>query len=186
VSQGHRVRGRADLRVVAPAVLALLLSGCGLIGRSAPLQQDQPAMTVTLPAFSQSLIPRKYTCRGAGQTPPIYWSGAPAGTKSLALVVDDSGAPITPYVYWIVFDISPGTTEISTGQLPQGAHTADNSRGMAAYDPPCPASAHKYRFTVYALNARLSLRKGASLVAAWTAIASHVIDHGRTTATARP
>jgi Raf kinase inhibitor-like YbhB/YbcL family protein len=185
VGQGHRVRGRADLRVVAPAVLALLLSGCGLIGRSAPLQQDLQGLTVSSPAFSR-LIPREYTCRGSGQSPPIYWSGAPAGTKSLALVVDDSGAPITPYVYWVVFDISPGTTEIAAGQLPQGARTADNSRGKAAYDPPCPAASHKYRFTVYALNARLSLHNGASLVAAWTAIASHAIDHGRFTPAARP
>jgi Raf kinase inhibitor-like YbhB/YbcL family protein len=185
VGQGHRVRGRADLRVAAPAVLALLLSGCGLIGKSAPLQQDQPVMTVSSPAFSR-LIPREYTCRGVGQSPPIYWSGVPARTKSLALVVDDSAAPISPYVYWVVFDISPGTTEIAAGQLPQGAHTADNSRGRAAYDPPCPATSHKYRFTVYALNARLSLRNGASLIAAWTAIASHSIDHGRFTATAVP
>jgi phosphatidylethanolamine-binding protein (PEBP) family uncharacterized protein len=88
-------------------------------------------------------------------------------------------------VYWIVFNISPGT-DIQPGMIPPGALQADNSAGTAKYKPPCPVGrSHQYRFTVYALNASLSLGNGASLKAAWTAIASHAIARGRLTATAR-
>jgi Raf kinase inhibitor-like YbhB/YbcL family protein len=144
-------------------------------------------MTVTSPVFGQdNIIPRQYTCHGRGDRPPIYWSGAPSGTKALALVVDDADAPITPYIYWIVLDISPATTDIQTGPLPPGAHQADNSRGFAGYDAPCPIhGSHKYRFTVYAMSASLrSLGDDASVKAAWTAIARNAIARGRLTATA--
>jgi Raf kinase inhibitor-like YbhB/YbcL family protein len=166
-------------------VLAVLLaSGCGLVGGPKGLQQDAPqVITVTSPDFSQGIIPRRYSCHGA-ETPPIYWSGAPQGTKSIALVVDDSDAPITPYIYWIVFDISPATTDIQAGQLPPGARQADNSRGQARFDPPCPsAGSHMYRFTVYALDSVLSEPNGAGLKQTWQAIAAHAIARGRLTGT---
>ena len=120
-------------------------------------------------------------------SPAINWSGAPQGTKSLALVVDDSAAPITPYIYWIVFDIGPQTTGILDGQLPPGARQAGNSKGTVGYDPPCPHnSSHKYRFTVYALGGGLQLPGGTSAKSAWTAIAQAAIARGTLLATANP
>lgn len=171
-------------------MLALcLLSGCGLIGSTQVLQQDAPeVMTITSPAFGPAIrIPPQYTCHG-GQSPPLYWSGAPQGTRSLALVVDDAAAPITPRVYWLVFNISPGTTDVQAGVPPEGARQARNSQGMADYDPPCPeGSTHWYRFTVYALNSMIEEPAGiVGLKAAWSAIARHVIARGRLTASARP
>jgi Raf kinase inhibitor-like YbhB/YbcL family protein len=172
--------GRAGLRAAAAVAAASMLGGCGLLGSPSALQQqdDPPVMTVTSPEFGQGVpIPRQYTCRGAGETPPITWSGAPSGTKALALVVDDAGAPITPYVYWIVFNISPATPDILAGRLPVGAQVAYNSKGTVGYDPPCPT--HSVRFTIYALNAVLPLRTGASLPAVLSAIAVHSIGRGR-------
>jgi phosphatidylethanolamine-binding protein (PEBP) family uncharacterized protein len=97
-----------------------------------------------------------------------------------------SGAPITPYVYWIVFNISPATPDIQAGRPPPGALEADNSKGALGYSPPCPANSHQYRFTVYALNAELPLRAGASLTATWSAIAAHAIGRGRLPVTVKP
>lgn len=184
--------GRCDrvsgLVVTRAAVMlsALLVSGCGLVGGPKVLRPDAPqVMTVTGPLFVQGMIPRRFSCHGA-QSPPISWSGAPPGTKSIALVVDDSDAPITPYIYWIVFDISPATTDIQAGQLPPGARQADNSHGQARFDPPCPLTgSHTYRFTVYALDAVLSEQSGATLKPTWLAIARHAIARGRVTGTAR-
>jgi len=107
--------------------------------------------------------------------------------KSFAVVVDDGQAPITPYVYWIVFDISPSTTDIAQNRLPTGARQAQNSAGSARYDAPCPQgdTRHTYRFTVYALDAFLKLPDGAGLRATWSAIAKHVIGVGRLTVKAR-
>src|SRR5207247_5438946 len=103
-----------------------------------------------------------YTCHGAGDYPGIHWSGAPGGTKSLAVVMDDSAAPITPYIYWIVFDIGPQTTSIQPGQIPAGARQARNSKGSVGYDPPCPADqTHTYRFPLSSLRPRLTTPAGA-------------------------
>jgi Raf kinase inhibitor-like YbhB/YbcL family protein len=174
--------GWAGLRAAAAVLAASMLSGCGLLaGPSSLQQQDDPqVMTVTSPEFGQNVpIPMQYTCHGAGETPPVSWSGAPAGTKALALVMDDAGAPITPYVYWIVFNISPETPDIQAGRIPMGALVAYNSKGTIGYDPPCPDHSHQYRFTIYALNAVLPLRDGASLPAVLSAIAEHSIGRGR-------
>ncbi len=163
----------------------VLLSGCGLFGNSKVLRDAPQVLTVTSPLFTEGVIPSQFTCFGAGQSPPVFWSGAPAGTRSFALVVDDSDAPITPYVYWIVFNISPGT-DIQPGMIPPGALQANNSAGTPKYQAPCPEErSHQYRFTVYALNSVLRLSSGAPLKVAWTAIASHAIARGRLTATVR-
>ena len=170
--------------IAAGGVTLVILTGCGLVGAATTFQGT---FTVTSPVVKGSVIPARYTCHGAGQSPPLHWSGAPAGTKSLALVVDDSDAPITPYIYWIVLGINPATTDIQSGQLPPGAHQAMNSAGHAAYDPPCPRNqAHWYRFTVYALDASVSLPSGTSLKSAWTAIAGTAIARGRLPVIAEP
>lgn len=176
--------GQATRRIAAACAACVLLSGCGLFGKSRVLHDAPQDMTVTSPVFADGVIPSQFTCLGAGQSPPVFWSGAPAGARSFALVVDDSQAPITPYVYWIVFNISPGT-DIEPGMIPPDARQADNSAGSAKYQPPCPGHNHQYRFTVYALNSPLRLPDGTGLREAWTAIAAHAIARGRLTATVR-
>jgi Raf kinase inhibitor-like YbhB/YbcL family protein len=198
-----RCRSRAA-GLAALVVCSLLASGCGLLGKPAPLSADAPLdMSITSPEFTGGIIPAQFTCYGSGESPPIFWSGAPPGTKSLALIVDDSLAPISPKVYWIVFNIGADTTDLQTGPatkgvnghrsadsiLPPGARVAANSAGVAGYTPPCPVgAAHKYRFTVYALNTYFgsSLPNHARLLLAWTTIAAHVVGRGTATYTALP
>lgn len=144
-------------------------------------------MTVSSETFSRGNLPEVFTCHGAGIHPPADWSGAPAGTKGFALVVDDFSAPITPFIYWLVFDIGPATGDLEEGRLPTGARQAMNSVGTATYDAPCPSGRpHSYRFTIYALNKTLNLPAGASVRAAWAVIAAATIGRGRMTVTADP
>jgi Raf kinase inhibitor-like YbhB/YbcL family protein len=176
-------------RWAAVLALTVTVSGCGLVGGPRTVVANVPdIMTVTSPVVARGILGRAYTCRGAGRSPAIRWSGAPAKeTKSLALVVDDAAAPITPYIYWIVFNIGPQATDIPDGQIPPGASQADNSKGTPAYDPPCPANpGHGYRFTVYALRSVLKLHAGVSAKTAWLAIAQAAIARGRLTVTASP
>lgn len=168
------------------AAVTALAGGCGLSGPR--LVAPQP-LTVTSPEFRSGVaFPAQYTCAGAGLSPPLFWSGALSQQpKSFAVVVDDGEAPITPYIYWIVFDISPTTTDIAQNRLPTGARQAQNSAGTARYYPPCPhgKDEQNYRLTVYALNAWLKLPDGAGMRATWSAIARHVIAVGRLTVKAR-
>jgi Raf kinase inhibitor-like YbhB/YbcL family protein len=182
-------RGRPARRLAAAVVAAccgLPVSGCGLFGSGTEIATPS-VMTLTGGEFARGVIPPRFTCHVRHATsPPMGWTGWPAGTKSIALVVDDSSAPITPYVYWIVFNISPTTSDILEGQLPPGARQARNSAGTAGYQPPCPdPGGHTYRFTVYALKSVIDLPAGAPLQSAWRAIAAAAIGRGRMTASAR-
>jgi Raf kinase inhibitor-like YbhB/YbcL family protein len=156
------------------------LAGCALLGSGATLTAPS-VMTVSSSSLVRGAMPGGFTCAAPkAVSPPVNWSGAPKGTQSIAIVFDDSDAPITPYVYWIVFDIGPGTSAILDGQLPPGAKQARGSAGYRRYDAPCPGpQGHKYRITVYALNRVLHLSNGTSLLSAWQAIAAAAIGRGR-------
>jgi len=176
----HRARSAGALTLAV-----LTVAGCGTAGYGAPVAPIP--MSVSSEAFISGMLPALYTCHGAKINPPLNWSGAPPGTKSLALIVDDSSAPITPSIYWLVFDINPGATDIQQGSLPTGARQALNSAGTATYDAPCPTGhRHSYRFTVYALRTTLNPANGAPLQSVWTAIAAATIGRGRITVTGNP
>jgi Raf kinase inhibitor-like YbhB/YbcL family protein len=177
---------RALVRRVLVAVAVLTMTGCGTAGSGAAVA---PApMSVSSEAFLQGGLAAPYTCHGAKINPPLNWSGAPPGTKSLALLVDDSSAPITPFIYWLVFDIGPGTADIQEGsKLPPGARQAQNSQGNASYDAPCPKGhPHAYRFTVYALRTVLKQANGAPLASVLSSIEAATIGRGRIVVTGNP
>jgi Raf kinase inhibitor-like YbhB/YbcL family protein len=105
-------------------------------------------------------IPDTYTCEGEDVPPPLVWSGAPAGTKSFALIVDDPDAPGGTFCHWAIFDISPTATSLGD-ETPIGAHEAMNDFGRAGYGGPCPPPGrpHHYRFRLLALDVeRLDIR----------------------------
>jgi Raf kinase inhibitor-like YbhB/YbcL family protein len=168
--------------------VAVALVGCGGYGSSAtPTVQSVSVMSVASATLLRGkIMPSRYTCAAPeAVNPPINWSGAPKGTQSIAIVFDDSDAPITPYVYWLAFDIGPGTSAILDGQLPPGTKQARGSAGYDRYDAPCPGqNGHSYRVTVYALNRVLNLPNGTSLLSAWQAVAAATIGRGRLTVSA--
>ena len=183
----HGAPGRSILAAAGLAVLLLPLSGCALIGSGTNPADVPDSMTVTSPDFGHGLSGTTFNCHGPGKHPVIYWSGAPHGTRAFALVMDDAAAPITPYIYWIVFNINPQSSDIPAGRLPPGAAQAGNSKGTIGYDPPCPANpGHYYRFTVYALNRLLRLPPKPSAKTAWSAIANAAIARGRLAAVINP
>jgi Raf kinase inhibitor-like YbhB/YbcL family protein len=165
---------------VAAVCCVVPLAGCGLF--SSRVTVTSPGvMTVTSEVFPHNTMHAKFTCGGTHTpSPPITWTGAPAGTQSIAIVFDDADAPIAPHVYWVVFDIGPGTSALLEGQLPPGARQARGTAGYDRYDAPCPGpGGHGYRFTVYALSTVLHLPNGTSLESAWQAIAAATIGRGR-------
>jgi Raf kinase inhibitor-like YbhB/YbcL family protein len=176
--RGKRRPRRAPASCAAALTAALVLAGCGTAGYGAPVAPIP--MSVKSEAFISGTLAQRYTCHGEKINPPLNWSGAPAATKSLAIIADDSSAPITPFIYWLVFDINPGSTDIQEGSLPTGARQGTNSAGTSSYDAPCPGPGrHSYRFTVYALNKTLDLPNGAPLQSVWRAIAAATIGRGR-------
>jgi hypothetical protein len=121
---------------------------------------------ISSPAFAPNgSIPAKYTCEGADISPPLEWSGAPDGTRSFALIVDDPDAPDPAkpqrtYVHWVVYNIPPSTTRLpenaAKSGLPPGAMQGTNDWGKQTYGGPCPPiGRHRYFFKLYALDTEL-------------------------------
>lgn len=144
------------------------------------------SLSITSPAFAHgSAIPARYTCQGQGVSPPLMFAGAPAGTRSLALIVDDPDAPdpAAPqmvYVHWVLYDLPTGTTGLGDGiapsQLPAGTREGMNDWNRTGYGGPCPPiGVHRYFHKLYALDRALGnlgpLRKDELLAA----IAGHVL-----------
>jgi len=125
-------------------------------------------MTLTSSAFSQGAeIPTQYTCEGRDLSPPLAWGGVPAGTRSLALIVDDPdapdpAAPQRTWVHWVVTDLSPSTTGLAEGpdRLPDGARVGKNDWKRSMWNGPCPPiGRHRYFFKLYALDTVLGLEQ---------------------------
>ena len=120
------------------------------------------SLSLSSPEFSHNGgIPGAYTCDGADIAPPLEWNGAPAGTKSFALIVDDPDAPDpkapkVTYVHWVLYDIPASTARLEKGGVPQGARQGVNDWKKAKYGGPCPPiGRHRYFFKLYALDATL-------------------------------
>jgi Raf kinase inhibitor-like YbhB/YbcL family protein len=146
------------------SLIACTALGASLFAGEASSQAQgfRQTIGVSSPDFTNGgAIPKKNTCDGRGASPQIEWTGLPAGTKSVAVVVDDPDAPRGTYVHWLVYDVSPGTTTIGEGGgAPKGAMQGKNGKGKLGWTPPCPPSGtHNYRFKVYALNDTLQLNK---------------------------
>jgi Raf kinase inhibitor-like YbhB/YbcL family protein len=166
------------LALAALALLFVTLPGCGgakvkpeqkptstSTGTTMTTASPPPAapgnFALTSPAFADNTpIPTEYSCKGRNVPPPLRWENVPAGTQSLALVVDDPDAPAGLYVHWVVTGIPSTTTEIGEGALPGGASVSPNSSGKAEYFGPCPPAGtgvHHYRFQLYALSKPLTV-----------------------------
>ena len=140
-------------------------------------------MRLSSPAFANTeTIPDRFTCKGSDISPALAWEALPEGTKSLVLIFDDPDAPMGTWVHWVAYyipaerkglpeDVPKNRDEIAGGGL-QGT----NSWGRIGYGGPCPPSGtHRYYFRLYALDARLALKPGATKVQVTAAMKDHVL-----------
>jgi Raf kinase inhibitor-like YbhB/YbcL family protein len=71
------------------------------------------AFTVTSPAFRNgNAVPRQFTCDGSDTPPPLEVSGAPEGTRSFAVIMDDPDAPNGTFIHWLAYDVPAGKGEL--------------------------------------------------------------------------
>jgi len=171
-------------RLLQWAAVLVSTAACGGGSGKEPAVTAPTRISGTSPVLRDGeAIPSKYTCDGKGISPPLAWTGTPAGAKALAVVVDDPDAPRGTFTHWVLLDLDPGTSSIAEGATPPGAKQANNSAGKPSYYGPCPPSGtHHYRFTVYALSKATNLADGAGLDEALEAIDAATIARGRLTA----
>ena len=107
-------------------------------------------------------ISTRHTCEGEDVSPPLGWQGAPAGTKSFVLIVDDPdapdpAAPKMTWVHWVLYNIPPDADQLpedaNRGSLPEGTREGINDWKRTGYGGPCPPiGRHRYFHKLYALD----------------------------------
>jgi Raf kinase inhibitor-like YbhB/YbcL family protein len=148
---GHALR---NLRA-GPEKLAIVQPELG--GGFAPLDLASPAFG------DGARLPPRFTADGEGISPPLVWSGVPAGTHALALIVEDPDAPSPqPLVHAIVWIMRPDTGRLAEGAIradgqgsPDGRDVGRNSyfvEGWLPPDPPTGHGEHRYAFQLFALS----------------------------------
>lgn len=136
-------------------------------------------------------IPSQYTCDGADISPPLSWSGAPQGTQSFVLVVEDPDAPSGVFRHWAAFDIPAGSHDLGAGYSANrpaaGFREARNDFGKLGYSGPCPPKGHgthHYHFRLLAVSRpTLELRAPATAADVLRATQPYIIQQIELTGT---
>ena len=145
------------------------------------------ALTLKSSAFSHNgAIPRRYTCQGEDVSVPLAWSGVPAGTKSLVLIVDDPDAPDPKaprmtWVHWVLYNMPPsaaGVKEaIKPSELPKETLEGLNDWKRTGYGGPCPPiGRHRYFHKLYALDSLLPAMERPAKADLEQAMKGHILE----------
>lgn len=145
------------------------------------------SLKLTSPAFAEGQpIPANYTGDGPDVSPPLQWSGVPAGAKSLALICDDPDAPVGTWVHWVLYGLPASATELPENvppheTLPSGARQGVNDFGRVGYGGPAPppGKPHRYYFKLYALDTELNLKPKATKPELLRAMEGHILAQGQ-------
>jgi Raf kinase inhibitor-like YbhB/YbcL family protein len=145
------------------------------------------------PAFRDGeLIPVIHTGEGLNLSPPLRWSGAPATTRSYALLLEDQDSPAGSWVHWLLFNIPAALRALPAGleraaELPNGARHG-SFWGVGRFERigyqgplPPPGSAHRYVFELVALDAALDLPPGCTVFDLRAAIRTHALARAELT-----
>ena len=144
------------------------------------------AFALTSSAFAPGgAIPAQFTCEGSDVSPPLEWTGPPAGTKGLVLIVDDPDAPDPKaprmtWVHWVLYNLPPAAGRLAQGvptsELPEGTREGKNDWKRTGYGGPCPPiGCHRYFHKLYALDVLLSDLGPATKAEVEKAMEGHVV-----------
>jgi Raf kinase inhibitor-like YbhB/YbcL family protein len=173
--------GLAPLALLAAAACSSAAPAAGTLAADRPEMAKAQMMLVSSPAFSPGgTIARGYSAYGNNTMPPLSWSALPAGTKSLALIVEDPDASTPqPFVHWAAWNIAPAARALTDGLV--GAVQGRNGKGAEGWWGPHPSDGklHHYYFQLFALDTKLSLPASAGRDELVAAMKGHVLGKGR-------
>jgi hypothetical protein len=163
------------------SILVLFL---GVLATATHASEDAMSLSISSSAFKHNgAIPKRHTCEGKDISPPLAWSGIPAGTKSLALIVDDPdapdpAAPKMTWVHWLLYNLPVTSDGVPEGvqTLPSGTLEGRNDWKRTGYGGPCPPiGRHRYFHKLYALDIALPDLKQPDKAALEQAMRGHVL-----------
>ncbi len=176
---GRRAVGRTTVAgVIRAGLVGLALVAC--VDRADAFQLTSQAFT------DGGTVPTEHTCDGPDKSPPLAWKDAPERTMAFALVCEDPDAPAKTWVHWVAYDLPATEHELAAGlpkgpSLPNGGKQGMNDFRRTGWNGPCPppGPAHRYVFTLYALDAKVDLPAGAARDKVGAAIAGHTLGQAQ-------
>ncbi len=136
-------------------------------------------------------IPLRYTAYGDNLSPALTWSNLPAGTRELALILDDPVFnPLQPFVHWIAYNIPVSASGLPEGLSPnaiveypglEGMINGANGIRRTGYfgpRPPADGKVHTYQFRLYALDHVMNLPDGLNKQSLLQRMEGHVLATG--------
>jgi formylglycine-generating enzyme required for sulfatase activity/phosphatidylethanolamine-binding protein (PEBP) family uncharacterized protein len=123
---------------------------------AAALRKPLASFVLSSPAVaSGGALPAEFTGDGAAATLPLEWSGAPAGTKSYAVIMHHVPPDGGFKWYWILYDIPAETHSLPRNVKGVGKLGNNSVNRRTEYAPPHSKGpgAKTYIYTVYALSA---------------------------------
>ncbi len=150
------------------AALPLTVTAAGCTVGEAP---DDDGFTFSIPPFDDGEIPERYTCDGAGESPPFEVDGVPSDVESIALVGEWLSGT-SPGTIWLLWNVAAESRiQVPSGleadvelDDPANARQGTNDEGEIGYRPPCHETPddEQYRFSVLALETTPALEGGAN------------------------
>jgi Raf kinase inhibitor-like YbhB/YbcL family protein len=168
------------MRALTSWALAVLVLAAGVAAEEAKMKLSCSSFAHNQP------IPKKHTGEGQDVSPPLKWEGAPAGTKSFALICDDPDAMSVAgkvWDHWVIWNIPATTTELPENVEKKevvlgGAKQGLNSWPKVGYNGPMPPpghGVHHYHFKLYALDIELSLPAKSTKHQVQAALKGHIL-----------
>lgn len=180
------------MKIARTGLCLLLGTTLLLLGRAPVLAADAPeTILVSSSAFEHNTaMPLRYSAYGENVSPDLQWRNLPAGTRQLALVLDDPVFGMPAFVHWVAYNIP-----VSAQGLPEGLSTdaivtfpglegmingANGTRrtGYFGPRPPADGKVHTYNFRLYALDYELNLPDGYNKQALLDAMEGHILATG--------
>ena len=145
-------------------------------------------LTVTTPAWQDGGdIPYENTQYRGNVFPGLAWSSGPGGTKSYAVIMQDTGAIVrgAPILHWTLYNIPANVTKLdaampATGN-PPGSSYGPNIRAsaqpyMGPRTPPGPK--HPYHLQVFALDTTIAANPAITYDELTVAMKDHILASG--------
>jgi phosphatidylethanolamine-binding protein (PEBP) family uncharacterized protein len=185
------MRRRQVLTAVAGTVTGLSAGCLGGTGDA----EERPAFVATSPAVVDGgTLPTRFTCDGAGDSPPVVFERVPDPTAALAVTVEVALDTLDQRILWSLWNLPPETERVPAG-VPRtptveslgGARQGRAGEGTVGYEPTCPppGRAFDHRIDAYALSEELAVEAGTTHDTATEAIGDAVLASERITVTYR-
>jgi len=154
--------------LLVPVILAVMM--CSIACRENASESAAPPREFRMTSAAcppDGRIPEQFTCKGNDISVPLSWSGAPEGTKSFALIMDDPDAARVvghTWTHWVAYNIPASVNALpdrlgKDGKVAigRGGHLTQGMTSFkrAGYGGPCPprgTGVHHDSFRLYALS----------------------------------